>query len=466
MGKPFEITYRPDSWSAPQGAAATAWTTPYGGLHVQAPANMIGPQFTPAMSNFMFRNAELTSRPAFKQLLPGPDGTNIILGCGSFLSAQQVWHTFCFTPRGLFQLLTNSQALAANGTNPWVYLGGPPLTTAPVAWRAFAGILYYTNGTHLCAWDGTFATAVSDCAFQGFAPTQDVLGGTFIGELDSHIILAYINHSRLGRITNRVQWSNNGFTPIGGTVATVWAAGNPQNGGDRIVDNNGNVQVATTAGNTGGIVPVWSRTYVGLTTDNAVVWANMGPNSAFPSNLGTVGATFDVGVNVNAGVNDFIDCPDIITGLMTLGRKGYVFRQDGITELTATGRGIAPFDFNHLWASQNGIGNVYPFTIAQYGNMGIFISFEQLYQITPGGMQAIGAGARDAILADLAMSTGSPKASIDRGFSLGFTYLNYHLRIPLRDGTRSYVWSVEDQNWASWFESGVWPTGTPNECWV
>lgn len=412
MGKPFEISYSPEDWNAPAGGVATQWSTPYGGVNVQFPENMIGPQYTPSMNNFMLRNGELRTRPRFKQLLPGPDGNNIVLACGSFLSPNQVWHTFAITPRGLFQLLANAFDLASKGQNPWTYLGGPPMSTAPVNWNVYAGTLYYSNGFHLTGWNGSTNAPVNDVAFLGATnpplSTGTVFGGVFLAELDSHVILAYVNETTNGqtaRFANRIRWSQNGFNPI----------------------------------SAGGV---------------------------FGANLGTIGATFDPTINVNAGFNDFLDCPDIITGLMTLGRVGYVFRQNGITEFTPTGSGQAPFDFNHLWSSQNGIGNVYPFTIAQYGNMGIFISFEQIYQITPGGMQPIGMGARDAIMSDLTMATGSPKASIDRGFQLGFTYLVYHLRIPQSDGTKSWIFSCEDSHWESWFESGVWPTGIANECWV
>lgn len=404
MGQKFMVTYDPSQWNAPAGGVATSWSTPYGGLHTMTPENLIGPSFTPAVNNFFFRNSELRSRPAFSQLFPGPDGNNLILACGSFLSQNLVWHTFSMTPRGLFQLKTNSQAELARGYNPWVYLGGPPMLTSPVSWQCYNGVLYYSNGEHLSAWDGSANTPLTDVAFVGASPTSTVYGGVFVTELDDHIILAYVYESGLP-FANRIRWSNNGFSP----------------------------------------------TIVG---------------GAFGGNLGTIGATFDPSINLNAGFNDFLDVPDIITGVMTIGREGYIFRQNGITHLTPTGNGVAPFDFNHLWASQNGIGSIYPFTLAQYGNMGIFIAFEQVYQITPGGINPIGGGARDAIMSDLAKSTGSPKASIDRGFKLGYTYLNYHLRIPLANDTRSYVFSVEDNNWTSWTESGVWPTGQPNECWI
>lgn len=473
----FMIEYSPAQWNAPAGGVATSWATPYGGLHVQTPENLIGPSFTPAVNNFFFRNAELRTRPAFKQLLPGPDGANFILGCGSFLSRNQVWHTFCMTPRGLFQLKTNAFAETAAGRNPWVFLGGGPLGTAPVNWIVLNGILYYSNGgVHLSAWDGAASQAVRDVNFSGLNPSQPAgpggqtasatVGAFFLGELDNHIITAYTNESVNGRRSITVGWSNSGFNPVASAITTLWASATAYGVGTRILDSNGNVQVAVLGGTSGGSQPVWNRDLNVTTADNTVLWANAGPNGGFPTNLGTIGATFDPGVSVNAGFNDFLDVPDIITGLMTLGREGFVFRQNGITHMTPTGKGVLPFDFNHMWSSQNGIGNVYPFTIAQYGNTGIFISFEQIYQITPGGLQPIGGGARDAIMTDLSNATGSPKASIDRGFNLGYTFLHYHLRIPLSNGTRSYIFSLEENNWTSWTETNVWPTGQSNECWV
>lgn len=412
MGKPFKIYYRPDNWNAPAGGVASAWTTPYGGLHVKAPENMIGPQFSPNLDNIMLRNAELSSRPAFRQLIAGPDETNPILAVGSFLSPNKVWHTFSMTPRGLFQLKTNWATEAPSGRNPWDLLGGPSLDFVPVSWVSLNGILYYTNGQNLSAWDGKANSPIMDVAFTGVvAPPPDAatkFGSVFIGELGNHIILAFVSETVSGvteTFSNRVRWSNSGFNPT----------------------------------SVGGV---------------------------FGANLGTVGATFDPTVNVNAGLNDLLDVPDIITGLMTLGRTGFIFRQNGITELFPTGKGIAPFDFNHQWASQNGVGNVYPYSIAQYGNTGVFISFEDIYQVGPGMLKAIGGGSRDAIYVDLARASDAPKAAIERGFRLGFSYPIYHLRIPMGDRVRSYIYSFDDENWTRWTSTGVLPTGISNECWV
>jgi len=419
VGKPFEITYSPANWDAPPGGIAQAWSSPYGGINVQTPENLIGPSFTPAMNNFVFRNGELRSRNAFSLFLPGPDGTNPILGVGSFLSKNLVWHTVAFTVNGLFQLKVNAQAAVQQGVNPWARLGGPQLSSGnPVSWRTFQSVLYYTNGSgHLSAWDGANPAPLTDVAFTGttFPLPNNYTGTTFsslfLGELDSHIIMAYTTEAAFtsGAISGsttfpqRIRWSNVGFNPT---------------------------------------------------------------QTSFGNNLGTGGATFDPTVNVNAGFNDFLDVTDTITGMIFVGRMGYIFRQNGITEIDPTGVGTAPFDFNHLWASEQGIGNVYPDSIAQYGNYGVFVANDNVYQITPGNVSAIGGGARDAIMLDLSLAAGIPTATIVPSYTIYRVYLTYQLYIPLPNGnTRIYVYSFEDNNWASWTLSNT-VISRPTGCWI
>jgi hypothetical protein len=419
--KQFEITYNPNQWDAPPGGIAQAWSTPYGGLNTQTPENIIGPQYSPSMNNFMLRNAELRSRPAFRRYLPGPDGNNVILGLTSFLSKNSVWHTCAFTINGMFQLQFNPTQQAANGINPWTRVGGPALSSGNyVRTRVFQSILYYTNGSgHLSAWDGAALTPINDAAFlgtgtSGLPPaTTTLLGGLYLGELDSHIIMAYTTEipvtsgvqGAMSTFPQRLRWSNNGFNPY---------------------DANGN----------------------------------------FGLNLGTAGATFDPNVFLNAGLNDFLDVPDAITGLMFIGMTGFIFRQNGITEISPTGNGNAPFDFNHLWASENGIGNVYPATIAQYGGIGVFVANDNIYQVNGTQVVAIGGGARDAILSDLANTFQAPTAVISFAYTLGYTYLVYKLFVSLPNGaTRVWVYSLEDGNWSPWTITNS-IVGIPNKCWI
>lgn len=407
------------------GYFEVAYQGPWTGLHVQAPENLIPDTAFPTISNFLLRNAEIRSFPQIlsghtRQFLPSPDG-NPVLGIGSFLSKNFVWHTFCFTVNGLFQLKPGSAALVANGQNPWIPLGGPQLApNLPVAWTAFQNILYYTNSNgHVSAWDGAAINPIADVAATGttFPIPNNFTGSTFssefMAELDSHIILANTTEipytagvaSAAVSFPQRIRWSNSGFNPTS-------AAG------------------------------------------------------VFGANLGTVGATFDPTVSVNAGSNDFLDVPDQITGLMFIGRVGYIFRSNGITEVAPTGRGLAPFDFNHLWASQQGIGSVLPFGIAQYGSNGIFVSTEQIYQMTIGGAQPIGAGARDAIFSDIANTNGVPVAWISPMYRSGFIYLAYHLAIPFPGAqTKMYIYAIEEGNWTSCLLD-VSITSVPATCWT
>jgi len=489
MEKSFEITYSPANWTAPPSGQAVQWTTPYGGLNVQTPENLIGPSYTPLVNNFFFRNAELRTRPAFKQILPGPDGTNIILAVGSFLSNAQVWHTFAITPRGLFQLVPNSTNQLIAGQSPWVFLGGPTLVTAPAQWWSFAGILYYSNGIHLSAWDGQALNPINDVAFLGPTANPTVITLTQVAVSTGVATYSYSSYIGTGPMVG-LQVTISGFSTGGNNVTATITGGsfgssgtftvnattqaNETHAGEAISDPTliGGIFIAELANHL-IIANVTESTSSGSSSvnyPNRIRWSNTGfnpnLNGTFGANLGTIGATFDPNITLTAGLNDLLDVPDLITGLMTVGQMGYIFRQNGITEFSPTGNGLAPFDFNHLWASQNGIGNVYPFTIAQYGNIGIFVAYDNVYMVQGQTVAAIGGGARDAIVSDLANATGSPKASIDRGFSLGYTYLVYHLRIPLANSMRSYVFSMEDNNWTVWTETGVWPTGISNECWV
>lgn len=421
MGKPFEITYAPSAWDAPPGGIAQAWSVPYGGLNVQFPENQIGPNFTPQMNNLWFRNAELRSRPQFLNFIPGPDGMNPILGIGSFLSKNLFWHTFAFTTNGLFQLRVNAVALTNSGVNPWSPLGGPALNSGnPVSWRVFQNVLYYTNGSgHMSAWDGAALTPLTDVAFTTTTVppspsyTGSIFSSLFLGELSGNMIMAYLYETAVtggiaGATTiypQRIRWSNVNFNP-------------------------------TTAG------------------------------SIFGSNLGTAGCTFDPTVNINAGLADFLDVPDLITGMLFIGMQGYIFRQNGITSMTPTGQGTAPFDFNHMWASEQGVGNVYPTSLAQYGSYGCFVATNNVYQLSPGNVVPIGGGARDSIMYDLSIAVAPPTGVIIPRYNVSTVYLVYKLFIPLSTGqTRVYVYSFDDANWAYWTISGVY-IGQPTGCWI
>ena len=148
---------------------------------------------------------------------------------------------------------------------------------------------------------------------------------------------------------------------------------------------------------------------------------------------------------------------------MSIGAQtGFAFRTNGITELTAVSDGILPFDFNHLWASDRGIGNVFPFSISAYGPIGMFISSDEVYNISIGGFKKVGLGARDAIMNDLADASSTPVSTMFPRYSNAYTYLTYLLSIPMGNGTKFWMYSLDDSSWMSWFKSNVLVTGRAN----
>lgn len=176
---------------------------------------------------------------------------------------------------------------------------------------------------------------------------------------------------------------------------------------------------------------------------------------------------FDATVDTSAGFNQFLDVPDQFTGVMPLGPVAYLFRQNGITEQAISGSSnLTPFYFDHMWASNHGVGNVYPWSISQYGSVGCFIATEQVYQMTVNSFQPIGGGARDAIMADLANATGNPVASITPDYAYGFIYLTYRISIPLGTFSRHYLYSIEDQNWTIEETAGSIITGKSESVWL
>jgi hypothetical protein len=189
---------------------------------------------------------------------------------------------------------------------------------------------------------------------------------------------------------------------------------------------------------------------------NTLVWSANGiPNQ------------FDATVNTSAGFNQFLDVPDQFTGVMPLGPVAYLFRTNGITEQAISGsNNLTPFFFDHMWASNHGVGNVYPWSIAQFGSVGFFISVEQIYQMSVNNFSPVGGGARDSIMADLAQATMNPIASVVSDYAYGYIYLTYRISIPLGTFTRHYLYSVEDQNWTIEETAGVLVSGKAESVWL
>lgn len=476
--KTIEISYPPansqDNWV-------------YGGLNSRTPSMFLNPLEAAAMSNIWLRNQEIRSSHPFNLVFPGPAGSNPSLGQISFLDANGVQHTCAFTSSGLYQL---SPFNSVTNANPWLFVGGSVLFTGvPVAARDFANILYYTNGVpYVQSWDGistapiivsglgsaTFggtATGVSTTATvsissgelvsvtvlstAGFSANQYVLVDTVGSGVQEYCQIQSITSSTVMVLLSVVNDHTEPFP--------VAATGGSMVGGKFLYEINNQICLLSVSFyNSGAITNPIPGT--GPTSLAA------GSTTEFPQLLwysaNGVPDEFDPNVNTSAGFNNFLDVPDTFTGAMAFGEVAYLFRRNGITYQTIGGNNaLQPFYFDHLWSSEAGIGNVYPWSIAQYGGSGFFVATDNVYLATVSGFTPIGAGARDAIMSDLSNATATPVGSVIPGFSSGYVYLRYDLAIPLGTSTRIYSYSLEDKNWIRQDLANMIVSGRPTLCW-
>lgn len=401
VSKSIQIVY-------PPADVQSGWA--YKGLNSRTPPIFLNELEASAMSNVWLRNQEIRSMPPFSLVFPGPDPNGATLGETSFLDGNGTIHTCSFTASGLWQL----QPFNLNpATNPWTFVGGPTLMSGtPVSSRVFANLLYYTNGVpYVQSWDGiaTSTTLVSGLTNAIFGGNGSSIGGEFLYEINNQICLLNVSLYNLSSVTNPIPGFGPSTLPAGAVTTfpqTLW----------------------------------WS--------------ANGIPNQ------------FDPTVNTSAGFDSFLDVPDQFTGVMAFGEVAYLYRNNGITYQTISDNSsLAPFYFDHLWSSELGMGNIYPWSIAQYGSVGFFIATDNVYKATVQGFAPIGAGARDAIILDLSKATLNPVASIIPKFSQGYVYLRYELCIPMGSATRMYSYSVEDDSWLVQDFPGLLVTARPSLVW-
>jgi hypothetical protein len=90
-----------------------------------------------------------------------------------------------------------------------------------------------------------------------------------------------------------VQWLDQGA--VSAVTPAAWIADHAYNKGALILDTNRNIQLVTTAGDSGGSPPAWSTTAGATTVDNTVSWKNLGviATSALAAAGGTSGIVID-----------------------------------------------------------------------------------------------------------------------------------------------------------------------------
>lgn len=418
------------------GQWVAEYVGPYAGLNVQVPENLIPDNASPSFNNFMLRNAELRSRPTLSNAFDLTNApTEPQLGITTFVDVNGTYHTVLWSGSSLFQFQKQISPVS-----PWVIVGTASpgdMKTNPVSYRAFANAIWYTDKAALIGsnnapiinpflgtWNGLSAAPQFTQVQFDASVTESVAG------------IALTDSPTVG-----------GSLPGAPTVTGPLAIG-----GLYLGELNNQLILAN-------VSVLDQGTGVTYSFPNLIWWSANG-----------LPFEWDPVHNTSAGFNPFLDVPDMITGLATLGIAGYIFRTNGITQFNPTGSAITPFSFNHMWASDHGIGNVFPFSIAQYGPSCCFIDNDNVYNLSVTSANSIGGTARDAIFTDLAAATFTPFANIAPIFVDGFVYLSYILMIPLAGFVRMYIYSFDEKNWAQWdlnifANPGLPPlTCAPNVC--
>ena len=397
------------------GSFSIEYEGPYGGLNVEAPETLISDKESPSFNNFMLRNAELRSRP--KLALPFNNtifngGEPFQVGVSSFIDANGVYHTVTWAETDFLQY--DPTLLPAT---PWRIVGpaGPnALSRNPLSYRTFANKIYYATTGFISAfpittpfvayWDGITAAPIFQQTYSDASTSNSIAG------------ISKANSPTVG-----------GGLPGGPTIVGPIAIG-----AGYLSELNNQLLLANVSIKDQGTNIIYNFS-------NMIWWSANG-----------LPLQWDPTVNTSAGFNPFLDVQDQITGLAMLGIAGYIFRTFGITQMTPTGSAVTPWEFDHMWASEHGIGNVFPWSIAQYGPTAAFVAQDNIYSLSVTNAQPIGGKARDAIMADLANAAWPPVANIIPIFKNGYVYLTYMILIPFAGFVRNYVYSFDDKNWATW----------------
>lgn len=403
------------------GTWAAEYEGPYLGLDTEKPETLISDKVSPSFNNFMLRNAELRSRPALTlpfngTVLNGPFQP-FTVGISSFLDINGTYHTVAWSGPSLYQY--DPTLLPAS---PWRVVGpaGPAtLVQQPLAYRTFANNIYYTSSAFLAQRGGGGIPVVT--------PFLAYWDGITAAPIFQHTFGDGSTSNSIAGISLTTSPTVGGSLPGGPTIIGPIAIG-----AGYLAELNNQLILANISIKDQGNGKIYNF-------PTLIWWSANG-----------LPLQWDPTVNTSAGENPFLDVQDQITGLAMLGIAGYIFRTNGITQMTPTGSAVTPWEFDHMWASEHGIGNILPWSIAQYGPTAAFVAQDNIYSLSVTNAQPIGGTARDAIMADLANAAWPPVANIIPIFTAGYVYLTYVLLIPFATFVRQWTYSFEEKNWAPW----------------
>jgi hypothetical protein len=151
-----------------------------------------------------------------------------------------------------------------------------------------------------------------------------------------------------------------------------------------------------------------------------------------------------------SGFEDSSDVADEFSGIAVLGSYAYVFRPNGITIMSPTGNGGAPFNIQQYSYSLKGVGNKYPYSLATYGNLCAFVAADDIYTMTlaaaPQRITPPERSAKKKIFADIGKAAGDQIVGFFvSDFGPSYDFLSYWLSIPGPNVT--WVYHFDDGSW-------------------
>lgn len=436
---------------------------PFKGVNTALPEDVIEKPYSPLLSNFILKNGEIRSRVIQNNILPSTPDNYAINLLTSFQDANNVIHTVAVTSFGLWQLNRTWNKNPTTSNRTWQLVAQDKYQLSPnipVATATFLNKLFWTHGdNNLWMWDGIS----SQNAPRTFQPNIGyLLGDTITDSNGNQEVVTVSGYSgsvaptwptTLGGtvVSGAVTFMNNGKPIVSSgpinSIANVVTSANILAGAYYLIELNSQLIMLNTVEGVGNSLQNFPQ---------RIRWS--------PSGLPTI---WDPVINIGAGYVDELDVPDVITGAFTAGTTGFILRTNGITEMTSNaGSGQNPWNFNHLWASDRGIGNVFSFGYASYGPLGIFIASDDIYNVSLGGFKKIGGVARDSIYNDLAKASSPPIGTIVPFYSSNYIYNHYRLMINQGNNAVTWIYSIEDDSWQKEFKSNINFTGIARYCYT
>lgn len=200
------------------------------------------------------------------------------------------------------------------------------------------------------------------------------------------------------------------------------------------------------------------------------VWTEPAPNQPggqfFPnrvrwSDSGNFDNWDESTLDSTAGVDDLINVPDSISGLSTIGVSSYLYRTNGISQMTATGSAVSPFSITNFSQSPVGEGCAYPYSLTSHNNVDRFIGNYDVWAFDGTNFTPLMDGKCNAkFFADLQGAAGGPvRGMITTVLDNGFQYLGYVVTIP---GTNfAWILNIAEGSWnrMAWAPPNVGATG-------